>query len=274
MSVGARELAEVKTLVRAVARSEIMPRFRTLGDGAVRAKTGPLDLVTEADEAAETRLAAGLGQLFPGCAIVGEEAASKDTTILDRVGADLAFVLDPIDGTANFVAGVPLFGVMVAVVAAGRVVGAIIHDPVGDDSVMALAGQGAWREAPDGSRTALHVADPVPLDAMTAMVSWRFMPQPRRGTVCCNLPRLAAVWDMRCAAYHYRMAASGQVHALVYERLMPWDHAAGWLLHQEAGGYSAQFNGSAYRPAHCDGGLICAPDRAGWETVRAALLGA
>jgi fructose-1,6-bisphosphatase/inositol monophosphatase family enzyme len=59
----------------------------------------------------------------------------------------------------------------------------------------------------------------------------------------------------------------------MYHRLLPWDHAPGWLLHQEAGGYSAQFDGTDYTPARTDGGLICAPDRAAWEAVHAALLG-
>lgn len=278
MSFGPRELAEVAALARAVARAEIMPRFRRLGEGAVRAKTvrvktGPLDLVTDADEAAEARLTEGLARLFPGCAVVGEEAAAADEAVLGRLGTgDLAFTVDPVDGTANFAAGLPLFGVMVAAVAAGEVVGAVIHDPVGDDSALALQGQGAWIEVPDGSRAPLRVAQPAPVAAMTAMVSWRFMPDPRRGTVCRNLPRLAAAWDMRCAAHQYRMAAGGHVHALVYEKLMPWDHAAGWLLHREAGGFSARFDGSPYRPAHTAGGLICAPDEAGWQGVRAALL--
>jgi fructose-1,6-bisphosphatase/inositol monophosphatase family enzyme len=54
---------------------------------------------------------------------------------------------------------------------------------------------------------------------------------------------------------------------------MPWDHAAGWLLHREAGGHSARFDGTAYRPTHLTGGLICAPDEASWLLARDALLG-
>ncbi|HEY0183902.1 MAG TPA: inositol monophosphatase family protein, partial [Rhodopila sp.] len=74
-------------------------------------------------------------------------------------------------------------------------------------------------------------------------------------------------------AHEYRMAAAGYCHVLFFNRLMPWDHAAGWLAHQEAGGYSAHFDGRSYRPAHTIGGLICAPDRASWELVRDGLLG-
>ena len=51
---------------------------------------------------------------------------------------------------------------------------------------------------------------------------------------------------------------------------MPWDHAAGWLLHREAGGYSAHFDGTPYRPTDLSGGLICAPDEASWRAARDA----
>ena len=193
--------------------------------------------------------------------------------MLDRLaGADLAFVVDPVDGTANFAAGLPLFGVMAAAIRRGEVVAAAIHDPIGDDTALALRGEGAWIESPDGHRSDLHVAAPAPVGDMAGNVSWRFMPEPQRSTVCGNLPRLGGSWDYRCAAHEYRMAAAGHCHFLVFNRLLPWDHAPGWLLHREAGGFSAKFDGSAYRPALTDGGLICAPDQASWEALHDTLL--
>ncbi len=267
------ELLRVVELVREVGRTVIMPRFRRLLPGDVQVKTGPLDLVTVADEAAEAALSAGLHGLFPGCAIVGEEGASRDPSLLEAIGtAELCFILDPIDGTANFAAGLPLFGVMVAAVQRGAVVGAVIHDPVGDDTAIALAGQGAWLLA-EASRVRLHVAAAVPVGAMAGSVSYRFIPEPPRSQVCARLPRVAAVWDYRCAAHQYRMIAAGHCHFSAFYRVLPWDHAAGWLLHREAGGYSARLDGGEYRPTSSDGGLICAPDRASWEGLRDALFG-
>ncbi|GAC1485001.1 MAG: inositol monophosphatase family protein [Acetobacteraceae bacterium] len=265
------ELAEVVQLVRAVARAEVMPRFRNLVAGDIQTKSGPLDMVTVADEAAELRLTTGLARLFPGCTVVGEEAASRDPSLLQAIaGAALCFILDPIDGTANFCAGLPLFGVMVAAVRYGRVVGAVIHDPVGDDTAVAGLGMGAWIEAA-GTQTPMRVAAPVGLSAMAGTVSWRYMPEPRRDYVCTRLPLVGAAWDYRCAAHQYRMLAGGHCHYAVYGRLLPWDHAAGVLLHQEAGGYSARLDGSAYSPSMFDGGLICTPDRESWEQLRATL---
>lgn len=271
----ARDANAVALLLQAAARAEIMPRFRRLGPEAIRTKSGPLDFVTEADEAAERMIVAGLEHRFPGCVVVGEEAASADPARLDLLAeADLAFVVDPVDGTANFAAGLPLFGTMAAAIVRGEIVAAIIHDPVGDDTAFAVRGEGAWMEASDGTRKDLRVAAPVPVSWMTGAASWRNLPEPVRDPVYRNLTGVAAWWDYRCAAHQYRMISAGDCHFLLFARLMPWDHAPGWLLHREAGGYSARLDGSAYRPDLRDGGLLCAPDRDSWEALRCALLAA
>jgi fructose-1,6-bisphosphatase/inositol monophosphatase family enzyme len=120
----------------------------------------------------------------------------------------------------------------------------------------------------------MRVAAPVPLGRMVGAVSWGWMPEPLRARVPARLPRLGAALNFRCAAHEYRLAAGGHAHLLVYNKLMPWDHAPGWLLHAEAGGHAAQFDGGAYDPARQrSGGLLCAPDRASWQAARDALLG-
>lgn len=250
-------------------REEVMPRFKALAAGDVRLKSSAFDPVTEADEAAERAISAALRARFPDALIVGEEATAADPALLDRLAdAELAFVVDPIDGTRNFIAGLPLFGVMAAAIEKGEVVGSVIHDPVCQDSAWALQGQGAWLS---GRR--LRVAAPGPLERMEAIAGTHFLPEPLRTAVLTRLPRLGSATWLRCSAHEYRITAAGSCHVLFYNRLMPWDHAPGWLLHQEAGGYSAHFDGSAYVPAHTTGGLICAPDRASWQAVRDGLLG-
>jgi len=267
-------LEDLAALLRHAARTEVMPRFRNLAAGDVRTKSGPLDLVTEADEAAERVIEAGLARLFPGAAVIGEEAATRDPGLLAAVAtADLAIVVDPVDGTANFAAGVPLFGVMAAVIRRGEIVAGVIHDPLGDDSAFALRGEGAWMEGESGRRVDIRVAAPAPVAEMTGAVSWRYLPQAERAIVCAAMPRFASIWDWRCAAHHYRVAATGHCHFLFWNRLLPWDHAPGWLLHREAGGYSARFDGSDYKASDTKGGLICAPDWESWQAIRDTLLG-
>ena len=268
------DLAALEAVLRDAARTEIMPRFRRLDAAEIRTKTGPHDLVTEADEAAERAITAALTHAFPGCLVVGEEATAAHPGLLASLaGADLSFVVDPVDGTSNFAAGLPLFACMAAAIVRGEVAAAVIHDPMGDDSAMALRGEGAWTESPDGRRHDLRVAAPVPVDQMVGTASWRYLPEPLRSRVCANLPALAACWDYRCAGHEYRMLAGGHCHFLFFNKLMPWDHAPGWLLHREAGGFSARFDGSPYSPAVTGGGLICTSDAAGWRALRTALLG-
>ncbi len=268
-----RQVEELDLLLRAASRAEIMPRFRRLEIGDVREKSGPLDLVTEADEAAERMIAHGLARLFPGCVVVGEEATARDPSLLGKLAdAELAFTVDPIDGTANYAAGVPLFGCMAAAVVRGEVVAAVIHDPVIDTSSLAVRGEGAWEHAAGGRRNALQAAAPVAIGQMTGTASWRYMPAHLREVLLRNLFKVAQSWDFRCAAQEHRMLAAGQCHFLMFNRLMPWDHLPGTLIHREAGGYSARFDGSAYVPGMVDGGLLCAPDRESFELLRGELL--
>ncbi|MFC7738375.1 inositol monophosphatase family protein [Roseomonas sp. GCM10028921] len=255
------------------AQAEIMPRFGRLAAGQVREKSSRFDVVTEADEAAERAVSAALEVAYPGAVLVGEEATERDGSLLGTIaGADLAFVVDPLDGTKNFASDLPLFGVMVAATVRGEVVLAAIHDPMARNTAFALRGEGAWMQGQDGSRTDMSVAEAVPVDGMDAIIGTNFLPEPRRTIVNGNLSRLAMSSWLRCAAHEYRMAAAGHCHLLFYNKLMPWDHAAGWLLHREAGGFSAHFDGTAYRPTDLTGGLICAPDEVSWLLARDALL--
>jgi fructose-1,6-bisphosphatase/inositol monophosphatase family enzyme len=265
----AGQLEDLWLVIREAAEAEILPRFRQLGHGAVRMKTGPLDLVTDADEAAERLITAGIGRLFPGAVVVGEEAAAADPGLLRRIAdADLAFVVDPVDGTANFAAGLPLFGVMAAAMVRGEIVASVIHDPIGGDGALALRGEGAWMEQPSGQREDLRVAEARPLAQMTGAINWRYLPEPERARMLAAMPRFATTWDYRNAAHEYRLLAQGFAHVALFARMMPWDHAPGWLIHREAGGYSARLDGLPYTPTETRGGIILAPDRESWEVVR------
>ncbi len=267
------ELSTVVEILREVARVEIMPRFRGLVPNRTRQKSSRQDLVTDADEVAEAAITAALLRAFPGAAVVGEEATAADPSLLDRLGEpDLAFVIDPIDGTKNFASGLPLFGVMAAVLRRGEVVAGAILDPVEDDCALALRGEGAWIERADGRRHDLAVGPAPALADMAGLVSWTFFPGPERERVPARFPRVANASDYRCAAHQYRLLCGGFYDFALYSKLMPWDHAAGWLLHKEAGGYAACLDGTPYRPTRHDGGLLCAPDRDSWAMLHAALL--
>ena len=267
------DLGTVVEILRDAARAEIMPRFRGRLPKRTREKSSRHDLVTDADEAAEAAITAALLRAFPGCAVVGEEATERDPALLDALGEpDLAFVIDPIDGTKNFASNLPLFGVMAAVLRRGEIVAGIILDPVEDDWALALRGEGAWLQRADGRRHDLRVAPAPALADMAGLVSWSSFPGDERARVPGRLPRVAAASDYRCAAHQYRLLCGGFYDFALYAKLMPWDHAAGWLLHREAGGHSACLDGTPYLATRHEGGLLCAPDRDSWAMVRDALL--
>jgi len=272
MPFNTHDLSALAATLRDAARTEILPRFRRMSPGAVREKSGPFDLVTDADEAAEAHITSALEKMFPGVLVVGEEAAASDGTLIARLGsAPFAIALDPIDGTANFVAGLPLFGVMLAATVHGRTEAAVILDPITNSFSATIRGGGSHEHEADGTRTRLRAAAAVPPDEMTGMISWRFMAPAQQRSVLASLPRFAQTWDHRCAAHEYRALIAGHAHFVVFNRLMPWDHLAGVLLHQEAGGYAAKFDGTAYRPGDTTGGLICTADTRSWLEIRAAI---
>lgn len=268
------DLADLAAILAEAADREILPRFRKLDDGDISTKTGPQDLVTVADRAAERFIAARLADRFPGVLMVGEEGCEEDPGLLDRLaGAPFAVVVDPIDGTFNYAAGLPLFGVMAAVVIDGRTVAGVIHDPMGGDHLCAIEGGGAWSVArAGGPERPLRVAPPAPVAEMHGAVSWSYFPDAEtRAGVATRQTRLASTYCYRCAAHEYRLIASGFAHLAVFGKVMPWDHLAGVLIHAEAGGHSAKLDGSPYRPGDVTGGLLLAPDAASWAAIREAL---
>ncbi|HVW56059.1 MAG TPA: inositol monophosphatase [Rhizobiaceae bacterium] len=268
-----KDIGWLADLLARAADQEIMPRFRRLGGDDVQQKTSAADLVTVADVNAERAITAALSERYPDALIVGEEAYERAPGLLDGLAsADLAFVIDPIDGTFNFASGTPLFGVMLAVVAAGETVAGLIYDPVGREWLTAVRGAGGRCLSSSGEGVACRVAERQPLSESTGSVSWQSVGEPLRSRLARNQGKSLAQVGYRCAAHEYRMLALGHMQFALYNKLMPWDHLAGVLIHAEAGGYSACLDGSPYRPGDTEGGLLLTPDKASWDEFRRELL--
>lgn len=263
------DIMALANILRDAARAEALPRFRRLDASMVSTKTEAIDLVTEADVATEEVIKARLAAHMPEALFVGEESVAADPALLLRLAeADFAVVVDPIDGTANYAAGLPLFATMAAVVSRGETIAGIIYDPMGDDWIMAEKGGGAWLRRPNGEAVRLRVAAPLPLAQMVGMASVAYMPADKRPQVLQNTDKLRLLSNFRCAGHEYRTFASGHGQFVCYNKLMPWDHLGGALISQEAGGYAARIDGSAYLPSHVDGGLLVAINRDAWEELR------
>ncbi|MDR6101831.1 fructose-1,6-bisphosphatase/inositol monophosphatase family enzyme [Agrobacterium larrymoorei] len=262
------DLGQLADKVRQAAWREILPRFQEIRDLDVRAKSDATDLVTAADEAAERFLKREIESMMPGVVFVGEESASQDPGLLDRLDqAETAVVVDPLDGTANFVAGIPLFGVMAAVVRRGKPVAGIIYDPMSDDWVMAEQGGGAFHIRPDGTKRRLAVSTPIPLPEMVGYVSTDFLPPAVKPDILARLAKARMFSSHRCAAHMYRAFASGHGHFVMLDRLTPWDHLAGTLIATEAGAYVACLDGSPYDATRRTGALLTATDPDSWQVL-------
>lgn len=272
MTVNDEEFGNLIALISNAGYQEIMPHFRSLGAGDISSKTNAADLVTIADVAAEKLLTREIRTMFPNATVMGEEAVSEDASILKRHKWEgLTFVIDPIDGTFNFASGAPIFGTMLSIVKDGETIAGIIHDPVMDDTIYARKGAGGFYRPHGGKEVKLKVSEPASFDQMTGSVSWTGFEAPMRRKLAANQTRNLNFFGYRCAAHDYRILATGMAHYVLYGRMMPWDHLAGTLILQEAGGYSARFDGSDYTPFTTEGGLLHAPNKDMWEEIRREL---
>jgi fructose-1,6-bisphosphatase/inositol monophosphatase family enzyme len=251
-----------------------VPRFRALDAEHIRAKNSVTDLVTVADEAAESYIKAGCAKLFPEAAFVGEESVAANPALLNSFGKkDLAIVVDPLDGTANFAAGMPLFAVMASVVAEGETVAGVLYDPLGRDFLLAAKGGGAFFDR-NGKRTRIHVASPVAVEDMVGTGSVNMFSLEERRQIFPNLAEVRAFANYRNAGHEYWAMATGHLHFCFYKRLMPWDHLAGSLIVQEAGGYVRRLDGSPYRVTDLEGGLLVATDKKSWQALHSVIFSA
>ncbi|MEO1537175.1 MAG: inositol monophosphatase [Pseudomonadota bacterium] len=243
-------------IVREAARAEILPRFRQLSLGDISAKTGPEDLVTEADVKAEAAISVGVKGLLPDALIVGEEAVESEPELLSGIaGAPSAAIIDPVDGTWNFAKGLSTFGVILAVAEYGETVFGVLYDPVMDDWVWAARGQGAWHETADGQTRRLNFG-PDPTGGLTGFVPLFNFPEPTRGRLAGDIPGLRRIWSVRCSCHEYRTMAFDAADFCLSSALKPWDHAAGALVVEEAGGAVGLLDGRPYRASITSGGAL------------------
>ncbi|WP_369359474.1 inositol monophosphatase [Streptomyces sp. cg2] len=236
--------AAVEAAVRQAAADEITPRFRQLAVEEIVEKNGPHDLVTIADRRAEEHLTAALTALLPGSRVVGEEAVHADPTVLDALHGDaLVWIVDPVDGTRQFVHGDPGFATLVALAHRGEVLASWTYAPALGQMAVARRGAGAWL---NGERlTAGHPAPGADLEVATSHPDFTTDDQ-KRVLAALETPGVA---HRPCgsAGLEYLHIALGRLDATAFSWENSWDHAAGLLLVHEAGGTSGTVAGRPFR---------------------------
>lgn len=247
------------------AERAIMPRYRNLAHADVAEKARD-ELVTIADRESEAILSDGLARILPEASIVGEEASDADRSVRQRLADTLCWIIDPLDGTGNFVAGEGPFGILVALAERGCAIGGWIFDPRTGRFCAAMDGEGTTIDGVRVQSRASGASLPV------AAVSSLFDSSERRADVMARIsPHFATIPIPRCAAEQYPRMILGVNDITLFERTLPWDHAAGVLCLTEAGGMATRFDGSPYRVDDERRGLIAAATPRLWDAAIAQL---
>lgn len=239
------ELARVAEEV-ALEAAEMIVRERPADLGVASTKSSRTDVVTVMDQASQDLLRARLAQRRPDDAFAGEEEGGRDGT------SGITWVVDPIDGTVNYLYGLAAYAVSVAAVlgdpsvpgAWHPVAGAVVN-PVSGETFVAALGQGARRRGPDGTRR-LAVAEPESLGLSLCATGFGYDAGRRawQGAVLGEvLPQVRDVRRIGSAALDLCRVADGTVDVYYERGLNPWDMAAGWLVATEAGAVVTDLEG-------------------------------
>jgi len=242
--------SELKAMIRAaqVAGEGLLQRFGQLSELGVRTKSGPADLVSIADEEAERTTREILGAAQPSFGFIGEEGGTTG-------GSDDAqsWIVDPLDGTTNFLFGTPLWGINVALAREGEVVAGVTWLPVLDEMFVAEKGAGTWL---NGRR--VHVSTRHRLVDSVLGCGIPFAGKPDHPLFAREMALLSAevAGIRRTGACSVDMAyvAAGRWDAYWERSLNAWDMAPGVILVREAGGVASAADGG---PLDLHGGNVC-----------------
>jgi myo-inositol-1(or 4)-monophosphatase len=218
-------LAVAVDVVRAAAA--LASRLRADGVGDVSTKSSPTDVVTAADTAVERQVVGALRRLRPDDGVLGEETGGSAGSTAVR------WILDPIDGTVNYLYGLPQYAVSLAAEVGGQIVAGVVHNPATGDEWTATSGGGAWRA---GRRLGASGVT----DLGQALVATGFGYDPARRAhqsrvLAGLLPKIRDIRRFGAASIDLCLAAEGAIDAYFEKGLAPWDSAAGGLVATEAG---------------------------------------
>jgi myo-inositol-1(or 4)-monophosphatase len=213
---------------------QLLASWRTQGRPEVAStKSSDTDVVTEMDRQSERLIAERIREVRPGDAILGEEGGQSGTG-----GARVRWVVDPLDGTVNYLYGLPDWAVSIACEVDGEIVAGVVEVPEAGQSYAAVTGGGAWLTSRGSAATRLHCNDPVPLDHALVATGFGYTAGRREvqgAVVGALLPRVRDIRRRGSAAVDLCMVAAGRVDAFYERGLNYWDYAAGGLIAREAG---------------------------------------
>ncbi|MBL4802544.1 MAG: inositol monophosphatase [Emcibacter sp.] len=255
----------ISEIIIRVAKQEILPRFKNLSQEDIMAKS-PGDMVSIADIETEKVLSKELNRLFPEALVAGEETIAHNPALLKAaISAAHSFLIDPVDGTNNFIKGDEKFALMLTELRHGEVVSAWIYLPVSDKIAIAEKNSGAFI---NGKRIKIISRGFNPKE-MTGAAHINRFPEDLRATAKENLQSFKLNRPAFCAGYDYISLVEGRKDFSVYYRTLPWDHLPGSLIFMESGGYvRTLFDEKNYVVQDQDKGLLSAADKEQWQEIR------
>jgi len=272
--------ARLINIVRRAGQEIVMPSFRQLSAADVETKSSLTDLVTIADKASETFISNEIEAAFPEWEIVGEEAVADDPSTTDKIAtADTCVIIDPIDGTWNYAHGLSDFGIILAVIVKGVTRFGLLYDPVNDDWIYANLGEGAFfqrtamaekgkHQTPTQAPLPLNITAEPELDKLAGIMSVNSYSDEKKRDFALKASRFIRINNLpSCPAY--RQIAQGHFHFSLTYKMLPWDHAAGVLVHTEAGGICRTLDGQEYSPTLLDGEMLAAQSETQWQELAA-----
>ncbi|MEW8391943.1 MAG: inositol monophosphatase family protein [Candidatus Thiodiazotropha sp.] len=229
------------------ARAELIPRFRR-SDSRIKADG---TLVTQADLAMQQRILGRLNHHYPEIPLLGEEMPADQQLAILNDDTQGYWCLDPLDGTANFVAGMPFFAVSLAYMSNGRVELGLVYDPIRDELFHARRGSGAWL-----NQTPLNLDNRLDrLQECVAMVDYKRLPP----TLACQLasaPPYRSQRSIGSVALDWCWLAAGRLQLYLHGGARLWDYAAGTLIFSEAGGHFSLLDPKTAGNARSEPGLL------------------
>ncbi|GGP22997.1 phosphatase [Silvimonas iriomotensis] len=225
-------LTRICDLARDVAAREVMPRFLKVASG--RKHDG--STFTEADLASQAALVKGLPEII-NCPVLGEEMTHAEQLALLENNPDGLWIVDPIDGTTNFVHGLPYFAISIALMRQGRSALGVVYLPVLDECYYAAAGQGAWC---NGEPLPLIAPDIKTGDGV-AIVETKHLTGRLPNRVVTVAP-FSSLRNFGASTIDWCFLAAGRVDIMLHGSQKLWDYAAGALIAQEAGCQLATLN--------------------------------
>jgi myo-inositol-1(or 4)-monophosphatase len=208
----------------------------------------PKDLVTDADIAAQNEIEKQIMSAFPSHRFIGEESSGNLQLSLETSDTEWRWLVDPLDGTANYAHRLPNFAVSIALMQGSRIALGVVFDPMADEIYTAVHGDGARvNDRP------IHASQCTQLDQ--ALVAASFPPQVRKDSIEIQqfievLVRSQSVRRLGSAALNLCFVAHGRLDAYWANQLKTWDMAAGVLIAREAGACVSKPNGQAFDPWH------------------------